>query len=54
MGSKEENTMYQVKNGILHKDGKPVIGMGVGTSKKRAEQDAARVAIATLWPDKIL
>ena len=30
-----------------------VIGMGVGTSKKRAEQDAARVAIATLWPDKI-
>ena len=31
-----------------------VIGMGVGTSKKRAEQDAARVAIATLWPDKIL
>ena len=31
-----------------------VIGMGVGTSKKRAEQDAARVAIATLWPDKLL
>ena len=30
-----------------------VVGMGVGTSKKRAEQDAARVAIATLWPDKI-
>ena len=30
-----------------------VVGMGVGTSKKRAEQDAARVAIATLWPEKI-
>ena len=30
-----------------------VVGMGVGTSKKRAEQDAARVAIAKLWPDKI-
>ena len=30
-----------------------VVGMGVGTSKKRAEQDAARVAITTLWPDKI-
>ena len=30
-----------------------VVGMGVGTSKKRAEQDAARVAIATRWPEKI-
>jgi ribonuclease-3 len=30
-----------------------VVGKGVGTSKKRAEQDAARAAIARLFPDKV-
>ena len=30
-----------------------VVGTGIGTSKKRAEQDAARAAIASLWPDSI-
>jgi ribonuclease-3 len=30
-----------------------VVGTGIGTSKKRAEQDAARAAIANLWPDNI-
>ena len=29
-----------------------VVGKGVGTSKKRAEQDAARVALETLFGDK--
>lgn len=29
-----------------------VVGKGVGTSKKRAEQDAARVALETLFPNK--
>ena len=29
-----------------------VVGTGVGSSKKRAEQDAARVAIAALFPDE--
>ena len=28
-----------------------VVGKGSGSSKKRAEQDAARVAIETLFPD---
>ena len=30
-----------------------VVGMGSGSSKKRAEQDAARAAIEKLFPDKI-
>ena len=30
-----------------------VVGKGVGSSKKRAEQDAARCAIAKLFPDKV-
>ena len=30
-----------------------VVGKGTGTSKKRAEQDAARAAIARLFPDKV-
>lgn len=29
-----------------------VVGKGVGTSKKRAEQEAARVAMETLFPDE--
>ena len=29
-----------------------VIGKGTGTSKKRAEQDAARAAMETLFPQK--
>ena len=29
-----------------------VVGQGVGSSKKRAEQDAARAAIAALFPEK--
>ena len=29
-----------------------VVGLGSGSSKKRAEQDAARVAIETLFPEK--
>ncbi len=29
-----------------------VVGQGVGTSKKRAEQNAAQAAIASLFPDK--
>lgn len=33
-------------------NGKPV-GTGSGSSKKRAEQDAARVAIQKLFPDKV-
>lgn len=30
-----------------------VVGTGSGSSKKRAEQDAARAAIAALFPDKV-
>ena len=30
-----------------------VVGEGIGSSKKRAEQDAARKAIETLFPDKL-
>ena len=30
-----------------------VVGSGRGSSKKRAEQDAARNAIAALFPDQI-
>ena len=29
-----------------------VVGLGSGSSKKRAEQDAARVAIESLFPGK--
>ncbi len=29
------------------------VGQGVGSSKKRAEQDAARVAMETLFPDEV-
>ena len=29
-----------------------IVGKGVGSSKKRAEQDAARCAIENLFPDK--
>ena len=30
-----------------------VVGSGIGSSKKRAEQDAARAAIESMFPDKI-
>ena len=30
-----------------------IVGKGIGSSKKRAEQDAARNAIAALFPDQI-
>jgi len=30
-----------------------VVGQGSGSSKKRAEQDAARGAIENLFPDKV-
>ena len=30
-----------------------VVGKGSGSSKKRAEQDAARAAIANLFPDHV-
>ena len=29
-----------------------IVGKGIGSSKKRAEQDAARCAIESLFPDK--
>ena len=29
-----------------------IVGKGIGSSKKRAEQDAARCAIENLFPDK--
>ena len=40
----KEFTIEVLLNGI-------VVGKGIGSSKKRAEQDAARVAIATLFPN---